>query len=285
MKKRKMTDLKKLIKSAASELSRSDAPETEAYELVNHIFGLTKTDILLNPVRDLTEEQLSLFDETVKKRATGYPLQYILGEWDFYGFTFGVSEGVLIPRNETEQIAHEACEFLRNKKNAVVFDICTGSGCIGLSVAANNPGCSVYMFDISPYALNCSRKNCRRLGLENVQILDYDMFSGFDIDRLPVPDVILSNPPYVTEDEFSTLEAEIFFEPKEAIVAEGDGLCFYRALCEKWLPYLKEGGYFMFESGEGQPDEIIKMINSDFEAKTEDDMYGVCRFVSGIRRS
>lgn len=280
-----MTDLKQLIKSSAEKLSRSDAPETEAYELVRHVFGLSKTDILLNPLRNLPEDKISQFNELIDKRSTGYPLQYILGEWDFYGITFGVNEGVLIPRSETEQIADEACKFLADKKNAVVFDICSGSGCIGLSVAANNPDCKVYLFDISPSALECSRKNRDNMSLDNVEILRYDMFSGFDSKRLPLPDVILSNPPYVTKDEFETLEAEIFYEPEEAIVAPGDGLCFYRALSEKWLPKLKKGGFFMFESGEGQPGDIIEMINGDFTAKTEDDMYGVCRFVSGIRRS
>lgn len=280
-----MTDLKQLVKSAAQELFRSDAPETEAYELVKHVFGLSRTDTLLNPVQVLSEDKIDLFNGLVKKRASGYPLQYILGEWDFYGFTFKVNEGVLIPRSETEQIADEACKFLADKKNAVVFDICSGSGCIGLSVAANNPHCKVYLLDISPFALKCGNENRENLSLENARIFDYDIFSGFDGDRLPVPDVILSNPPYVTKEEFETLETEIFYEPEEAIVAPGDGLCFYRALCEKWLPYLKKGGFFMFESGEGQPEKIIEMISGDFAAKTENDMYGVRRFVSGTRRS
>lgn len=285
MKKTIMTDIKQLIKSAATRIENADSPETDVYELLRHVFSLTKTDILLNPVRALPEDKLLLFNELVNKRASGYPLQYILGEWDFYGSTFKIGEGVLIPRNETEQIAHEACKYLKTKKNPVVFDLCSGSGCIGLSVAVNNPHCKVYLFDISPYALEYGRKNAVLLGADNAEILEYDIFSGFDGDVLPVPDVILSNPPYVTEEEFATLEREIFYEPKDAIVAEGDGLCFYRAICEKWLPHLKTGGFFMFESGEEQPEKIIGMINGDYDAKTENDMYGVCRFVSGIRRS
>lgn len=280
-----MTDLKRIIKSAVSCLENSDSPETDAYELVRHVFSLNKTDILINPVRDLSEDKILLFNGLVSKRASGYPLQYILGEWDFFGSTFKVCEGVLIPRNETEQIAHEACKYLKTKNNAVVFDICSGSGCIGLSVAVNNPDCKVYLFDVSPFALEYGRINASLLRTDNAEILEYDVFSGFDGSILPLPDVILSNPPYVTDEEFATLDREIFYEPKEAIVAEGDGLCFYRALCEKWLPFLKTGGFFMFESGEDQPEKIIEMINDDYSTKTENDMYGVCRFVSGIRRS
>lgn len=283
-KKKMMTDIKQLIKSASSILTRSDAPEFEACELVKFVFGLTKTDIILKPLRELSDDNIAYFQSLVKKRSEGYPLQYILGEWDFFGNTFKVNEGVLIPRSETEQIADRACSLLKNKKSAVVFDICSGSGCIGLSVAVNNPYCKVYLFDISTEALDCCKKNVELLSVNNAEILNYDMFLGFDVNVLPRPDMILSNPPYVTEDEFETLEKEIFYEPKNAIVADGDALGFYRCLSEKWLPYLNKNGFFMFESGEGQPEEIVKMIDGDFDIKTEPDMYGVNRFVSGVRR-
>lgn len=279
-----MTNIKSLIRNAADRLVCSDSPETDAYELVKHVFSLTKNDILISPERDLDEKKLSYFDTLIRKRAGGYPLQYILGEWDFYGYTFKVTEGVLIPRPETEQIVFEANNFIKNKKNAVVFDLCTGSGCIGLSVAANNPQCKVYLFDISPAALKCSRENAELLSLKNVTVLEYDIFNGFNTS-LPCPDVILSNPPYVTEEEFNTLQKEIFFEPKEAIVAEGDGLCFYRAICEKWLPNLQQGGFYMLESGEGQPPSICNYIKElkDFTFKIQPDIYGVDRFVSGSK--
>ena len=277
-----MTNIKTLIKQSAERLKYSDSPETDALELAKFVFSLTRNDILISPEREIAEEQLKEFDALVEKRAGGYPLQYILGEWDFYGNTFKVTEGVLIPRPETEQIVYEANNFLKNKKDAVVFDLCAGSGCIGLSVAVNNPNCRVYLFDISQAALACCKTNAELLCLDNVTVLDYDIFNGFD-DGLPCPDVILSNPPYVTQEEFETLEREIFFEPKEAIVADGDALCFYRAICEKWLPELKNQGFYMFESGEGQPPcicEFVKELNG-FTCNINPDMYGVDRFVSG----
>lgn len=283
-----MTDLKALVKQAEKKLVSSDDAGVDAYELLRFVFGFSKTDILLYPERAVSAEKINEFDLLVEKRASGYPLQYILGEWDFYGNTFFVSEGVLIPRNETEQIADEACSFLKNKKNKVVFDLCSGSGCIGLSIAVNNPHCSVYLFDISPFALECSKKNLEKLKLDNVKILDYDIFSGFENSNLPAPDVILSNPPYVTNEEFETLQTEIFFEPKSAIVCDGDGLDFYRAICEKWLPYLNEGGFFMLESGEEQPEKIADIMKNSavfdinkYNVICSEDMYGVCRFVKG----
>lgn len=283
-----MTDLKSLVNDAAIKLVTSDAPDVDAYEILKKVTGYSRHDLLIQPEREVSVVQIELFSALIEKRATGYPLQYILGEWDFYGNTFFVTEGVLIPRNETEQIADEACQFLKHKKNKVIFDLCSGSGCIGLSVAANNPDCDVYLFDISPEALDCSRRNLSKLSLDNVKIFDYDIFHGFEKTGLPSPDVILSNPPYVTREEFMTLQTEIFYEPEKAIVCDGDGLDFYRCICEKWLPYLKDGGFFMLESGEEQPAQIVdimknsKTINIDnYNVICCDDIYGVCRFVKG----
>ena len=278
-----MTDIKALLRESEKKLVTSDAPDVDAFEIFRFVTGMGRTDILMNPCAEISEEKLQEFSSLIEKRSTGYPLQYILGEWDFYGFSFFVNEGVLIPRNETEQIAHEACEFLKNKKNKVIFDLCTGSGCIGLSVAANNPDCKVYLADISPFALECAEKNRKALALENAEILSYDIFGGFEKSGLPRPDVILSNPPYVTREEFETLQTEIFYEPETAIVCEGDGLDFYRCLSEKWLPFLNEDGFYMFESGEEQPAEIVEIIKNSvgYDAVSCDDIYGVCRFVKG----
>lgn len=283
-----MTDLRALVKEAEKKLVFSDAPEVDAYELLRKATGYTRNDMLLCPNREVSDDELKLFMSLAEKRATGYPLQYIIGEWDFYGHTFYINEGVLIPRNETEQIADEACSFLKNKKNKVIFDLCSGSGCIGLSIAAKNPHCMVYLFDISPYALKCSKKNLDFMGLDNVKILDYDIFSGFEGSGLPEPDVIVSNPPYVTREEFETLQKEIFYEPETAIVCEGDGLDFYRAICEKWLPYLNDSSFFMLESGEEQPGKIVDIMKNcaafdidKYDVMCSDDIYGVCRFVKG----
>ena len=283
-----MTDIKSLLKDAEKQLVSSDAPDVDAFEIFSYVTGFSKTDILMNPKREISSEKLSEFDSLIAKRATGYPLQYILGEWDFYGFSVFVNEGVLIPRNETEQIAHEACLYLKNKKNKVVFDLCTGSGCIGLSIAANNPDCRVYLADISPFALECAEKNRQKLSLSNVQILDYDIFKGFSESSLPKPDVIVSNPPYVTREEFETLQTEIFYEPETAIVCDGDGLDFYRCLAEKWLPYINDGGFYMLESGEDQPEKIaqfVKEADATLSAVCDKDLYGVCRFVKGGKQN
>ncbi|MCD7774240.1 MAG: peptide chain release factor N(5)-glutamine methyltransferase [Clostridiales bacterium] len=279
-------DLKILVRECARELQNSDAPETEAYELVKHALGFGKTDIILEPVRETDDERLSYLNDCVKKRKSGYPLQYILGQWDFYGRTFTLREGVLIPRCETEQIADECCRFLKNKKDKVVFDLCAGSGCIGLSAAVNNPLCKFFLFDNSEDAVFCQNDNLSLLSLDNVTILDYDIFYGFNKELLPFPDVILSNPPYVNKEDMENLQTEVRYEPETALYGGEDGLDFYRCIVKKWLPSLKHGGFFMLECAENQPERVLEMIENEnlpLRSSSENDIFGVNRFVCGYR--
>ncbi len=278
-----MNDLRSILKNASLKLSSSsDSPYTDASEIAMHVFSLTRNELLLCSSEIVDEEKLPLFESLTEKRAGGYPLQYILGRWDFCKKSFFVNEGVLIPRCETEQIVYEASKFLKNKKNAVVFDLCSGSGCIGLSVAADNPNVTVLLFDISPKALECSKRNKEKLSVPNAEIYNYDILKGFDAKLFPFPDVILSNPPYVTKEEYECLQKEIFYEPREAIVADDNGLKFYKAICKKWLPYIKKDGFFMLESGEGQPEQILKMLEPCFKGEAEADIFGTERFIKGF---
>ncbi len=278
-------DLKKQVLEYAKMLECSDDPKGDVYELIFNLTGISKTDILLTPIADIDESMLSELDFLVKKRGQGYPLQYILGEWDFCSRTFFVSEGVLIPRTETEEIVYSACDFLKNNVKKVVFDLCCGSGCIGISVAANNPDCKVYLFDVEDAAVELTEKNIKKFGIKNAVVIKYDIFGGY-YDDLPKPDVILSNPPYVTKEEYLTLQTEIFYEPENAIVASGDALGFYRCIAEKWLPFLNENSFFMFESGEEQPAQIKKILDScggfdNYKIELKNDIFDICRFVKG----
>ncbi len=282
-----MVDLKQLVRTAAKQLDFADDATGDVYEILKKITGFSRTDVLLNPVREVSEEQLEMFHEFTEKRKTGYPLQYILGEWDFCSNSFFVCEGVLIPRTETEEIVYKACQFLKNKKEKTVFDLCCGTGCIGLSVAVNNPDCKVYLFDIEDKAVALTQKNINKLGLKNAEVFKCDIFDCC-LSDIPKPDVILSNPPYVTNDEYKTLQTEIFYEPKNAIVCDGDALDFYRCIAEKWLPNMNADGFFMLESGEEQPEQIVEILkNSKFfdatfyDIQCCDDFFGVCRFVKG----
>ncbi len=280
-------DFRTLARSAAERLPGSQAPEAEAYELIRFVFGKSRSDVVTAPMSVVSDDKLDEFDSLVEKRASGYPLQYIIGEWDFFGHTFILDENVLIPRTETEQIADEAVAFYNgcNKPDYVIIDMCTGSGCIGLSVAAAAPSADVFICDISDGALACAERNRRKLGLDNVKVCRCDLFKGFEASGLPHPDIFLCNPPYVPREELPLIQPEVNYEPLLAVDGGAEGMDFYGILTKDWIYSLNPGGFFMFESGEGQPGLILEMIDRrSFDAKAENDICGIERFVNGIKK-
>ena len=280
-------DFHSLAREAARRLEGTQAPDEEAYELIRFAFGKNRAQLLTDPVGETDEPSVDEFYRLIEKRLSGYPLQYLIGEWDFYGHTFALDENVLIPRTETEQIVYEAISFYRGlaKADCVIVDMCTGSGCIGLSVASAAPRTKVYICDISDGALACAEKNRSRLGLNNVTVVKYDVYKGFFPDVLPHPDIFLCNPPYVPSEELPRVQKEVSYEPELAVNGGTGGMDYYGVLCKNWLYSLNSGGFFMFESGEGQPEKILELIDrSVFDAESESDICGIVRFVKGIKR-
>lgn len=239
------------------------------------------SDYLIFHSEDIADsEKASEFLEKIKKRVSGDPVQYVIGEWDFYGETFFVGEGVLIPRPETELLIDFASDYLKDKKNPVVFDLCSGSGCIGLTVAKLFPAAKVFLLEKSDEALKYLLKNKERLSASNAHVIHGDLFDGFGLFNLPNPDLILSNPPYINSDEISALQPEVLREPVIALDGGIDGLDFYKAITDKWLNNC--GGAIAVECGEGQADDISKLFSfqcSDISFVT--DFNGIERVVIG----
>lgn len=240
--------------------SGCESPEFDARCLVKHCFGYTETALLLNMQSPADPEKYGFFSECVKRRAAFEPLQYILGEWDFYKYTFKVKKGVLIPRPETELLVEYAVNNMRKTYKGVIFDLCCGSGCIGISVAKRFPSCKVYCVDISDEAISLTKENALLLDAPNVEVVKGDIFEGTEALSLPQPDMILSNPPYIISEEIPFLQKEVGFEPVLALDGGIDGLSFYRALSEKWFPYLTKGGTLAMECGENQANDILTMF-------------------------
>lgn len=228
--------------------------------LFSQFVGFDKIRRIVSGNEDVSNESENAFLSAVKRRTDGEPLQYILGEWDFMGLNFKVGKGVLIPRPETEMLVEEANGFLSDKENAIVFDLCAGSGAIGLSVAKFNPFSTVYLFEKYDGAHGYLRKNAEILRLPNVHILKYDIFDGCPC-YLPKADVLLSNPPYIKDSEVMSLQKEVGFEPDTALKGGDDGLLFYRAIHDKWFDAVKKGGIFVFECGDGQSEDITSIFS------------------------
>ena len=224
---------------------------SEAFQ-VSHAWRITHAE-------DAADENMAeKFLGFIRRRCSGEPLQYILGVWPFYGRDFFVGKGVLIPRPETEQLVEFAVKTIREKQMETVIDLCAGSGCIGLTVAIENPQCFVYLIEKYDGALAYLQKNLSALGVKNAKILKADALS----DALPDihADLLLSNPPYVPDGEMPALQKEVRFEPDTALAGGEDGLRFYRAIAENWLRVLNQGGEAFFECGDGQGEEIVSLF-------------------------
>ena len=168
-----------VLRKAAEKL-RAAQIENASFDascLVESITGLSRAKIMLCD-DDISDGQAELIELAVLRRISGEPLQYILGEWDFFGRTFEVGEGVLVPRPETELIVGLALEKLGNARYPVVFDLCAGSGCIGLTIAAERPDAHVVLFEKYDKAFHYLKRNTEKLGLTNVQAVQYDITMG-----------------------------------------------------------------------------------------------------------
>ena len=198
-------------------------------------------------------------ENAVRKRAEHYPLQYILGEWGFWRECYEVSEHCLVPRPDTEHLVEQAISHL--PKNAVFLDLCTGSGCVAISTLCSRPDTSAVAVDLFEQTLALASRNAVRNGVEAcVEFRLADVLAGCDEENKY--DAILSNPPYIRADVMPTLATEVKHEPAAALCGGEDGLDFYRAILTKWRKALKRGGFFLFEIGYDQAEDLKKLAAS-----------------------
>lgn len=278
-----MKNLYSVYREAIKSLSEAgcDSPEFDAQQLVSFCLGMNKTQLLLNSGNPVEEGKLLFFEDCVKRRCNHEPLQYIIGMWDFHRFTFKVGEGVLIPRPETELLVEFAADKIQKNDFKVVYDLCCGSGCIGLTVAKLFPTVKVICVDISDKAIEYTTMNKEFLGADNVTIVKADVLDNVGFLGLPRPDIILSNPPYIKTEEIKTLQPEIAFEPFMALDGGADGLVFYRSLSEGWYTYINKGGYIAMEIGEDQGADVLSLFLDKAEkARVIKDASGLDRVVA-----
>ena len=248
--------LREFYKNASAVLIDSgvDNSDFEAAEIIKSLMNIDSAAFLMYQNDEADSDLCDKAMQMIQRRIDGEPLQYIIGEWDFLDLTFEVGRGVLIPRPETEEL----CEFVVSKMSKmdkpVVFDLCSGSGCIGLSIKHRVPNADVYLIEYSDDALYYLNRNRERLGFaRNTVAIKGDVLGGYEkFAFLPKPDVIISNPPYIKTDEIAALQKEVTKEPFMALDGGEDGLIFYRCFAEKWLDNLNENGFIAVECGEEQ---------------------------------
>ena len=235
----------------------------EARELVCFASGKTREEFYRDGPLYTSPEIEEAVRALTERHVGGEPVAYLIGEWEFYGLTLEVNESVLIPRVDTEVLAEAAIEFAGTQEKCRLLDLCTGSGCVGLAVAASVPDCRALLGDISEEALRVCRRNVRRCGLT-------DRVKADILDALTPPPAsigtfqcITCNPPYITCGEMEELDRSVKdFEPHLALCGGEDGLDFYRAIVRNWKAALTEGGRMYFEVGAGQADAVLRLMQS-----------------------
>jgi release factor glutamine methyltransferase len=231
--------------------------EREAKLLIARVMDIEIIDIFLYPEAAVTDEQAVLLRRLLRRRMAGQPLQYAMHTAYFMGLQFYVDKRVLIPRPETELLVEKALEALDGQDKSVL-DLCTGSGCIAVSIAAMNKNACVFASDISAGALTVAKINARLLHMENrITFIKSDLLENIS-GRF---DVIVSNPPYISQSEYEALPSHIrLFEPREALWADDDGLLFYRSIAKHARDHLNEGGTLLLEIGAGQANDVAALL-------------------------
>lgn len=256
-------------KELSLRLSRAGIPDAEvdARLLLSHFCNADAATLLAFPEREYENEALL---QAVSRREAREPLQHILGGCYFYDEYYEVGPDCLIPRADTELLVEEA--ILRLPKGARFADLCTGSGCIALSVLAHRPDLTALAVDVSAAALAIAEKNAVRLGLsERVRFLRADLLA--EDEALPLPDLLLSNPPYIRSDDIAELAPELSAEPRMALDGGKDGLTFYRSFLSRFRPTL-----FLLEIGYDQAAAVSALArDAGFDAAIRRDAGGCDR--------
>ncbi len=261
-------------------LEEAGVPEAglNAWLLLEHVSGCTRSRYYAYPQEQLSEKEEREFRKALEQRASRIPLQYITGTQEFMGHSFLVNDQVLIPRQDTEVLVEEALKYLQPGMR--FLDLCTGSGCILLSLLLGCPGAAGTGSDISKGALQTAAKNRERLFPEAV-LVESDLFHGID----GVFDMIVSNPPYIRRDEIGNLMEEVrLHEPASALDGHEDGLYFYRRIAKESPSHLRAGGRLYLEIGYDQGITVPELLEERGFCKIEvkKDLAGLNRVVTGV---
>lgn len=270
----------KVYEEGVLQLTQADIAEAklDARLLLEHVCGTNRNDLLAHGDRKVTKQEYDKYADYIKRRACHIPLQYLTGVQEFMGLSFEVNEHVLIPRQDTEILVEVVMKHLHDGMR--ILDVCTGSGCILLSLLRYSNDCNGVGVDISEEALNVAGRNCENLGL-SAKLLQSDLFEHVEGKY----DIIVSNPPYIRTDVIDTLMAEVKeYEPYIALDGKEDGLFFYRKIIESAGEYLYKGGRIFFEIGydQGQPVSELLAAAGYREIEVVKDYAGLDRVVHAL---
>lgn len=258
--------------------------EYDSFALLEYITGMDRTAYILDGSKSVPEDIAERYDAVIDRRSSHIPLQHITGQAWFYGRGFNVNSDVLVPRQDTEVLVSEALKVINAKDS--VLDMCTGSGCIIITLALEKKLGRALGADISEAALKVASDNREKLGADDVKFVKSNIFSDINVNDEELFDVIVSNPPYIATGEIETLTEEVrIHDPYIALDGLEDGLHFYREITQQSLNYIKSGGWLLYEIGCTQAHDVSDIM-SEYgysNIKVIKDLAGLDRVVMGRR--
>ena len=275
----KILTLQMIYKEGAEILEHAGIPDAklDAWYLLEYVTGISRASYFGDPKREVPKEQAESYREVILRRAGHIPLQHITVEQEFMGYTFLVNPDVLIPRQDTETLTEEALKF--TEPGMKVLDLCTGSGCILISLMKKCHGLTGTGCDISEKALKTARENGRRLQVE-ASWIQSDLFEQIS-ERF---DLIVSNPPYIRTGVIEELQEEVrLHDPWIALDGKKDGLYFYRRIIAESTGYIRDNGAMMFEIGHDQAEDVVRLMEEAgyTQIRVKKDLAGLDRVVTG----
>lgn len=290
-----MHSINELLKNAANilrESNNTNTPVLDAELILLHVMNaagqrIDRLKLVTQPDMAVYEGIEAEYIGLINERSKGKPVQYITNRQEFMGFELYISEGVLIPRPDTEIVVEKAISLAEEIEKPFIVDMCTGSGAIAISLAANIPGASIWAVDFSDSALDCCRVNVNQFKLENsISIVKSDLFANIMGEGLVGnTDIIVSNPPYIESEAISKLSISVCgYEPHLALDGGKDGLVYYRRIIEDSVGFLKDNGILIFEVGYNQGGRVKNIMEENgcyYDLNIEKDLAGYDRCVWG----
>lgn len=276
----KIIDGFNLISKRLSEAG-AESPAFDTWELISFVLEKPCSPAF-DRERELSQGEFEKLCELSKRRESGEPLQYILGQWEFYGFPFKVGKGVLIPRDDTEVALRASFPHLDKTQSPKILDLCAGSGTLAITLKKLYPIADVTAVEISPEAFCYLKENAKLNGV-HINLINGDIFNVYKDFEDGCFDLIISNPPYLTADELKSMQKELYFEPVLALDGGEDGCDFYRAIVPLYTPKLKQGGQLIFELDGSEAEytaELLKAANYK-DIEIFDDLGGIHRAIKG----
>lgn len=276
-----------LSNALKSLLSRAgvDNPDGDMLSIIESTLGYSRVDLMTRGDSEIDEKISNKAIDLARRRASGEPIQYVVGSWSFMGRDYLVGEGVLIPRDDTEVVTRAALRLLAPLPHPTVVDLCAGSGIIAITVKKERPDAIVSAVEKSDTSFDYLRQNCEK-NQADIHLIRADLNDCADCFADHSLDMIISNPPYIRTEEISTLQSEVQYEPKMALDGGEDGYRFYEAIVRLYSKKLKQDGVIAFEIGEGQYDYIADLLrqNGYENIKSYPDIQGIQRAVTAVNQ-